>query len=157
MYCSQSLCRHRGLKKEEEGLAGWGLTPTKLSVQWGDTLGHFWALDHSWSITSALITGKETKSQHENQYAQERFILITDTWEVVWRNKLSHFRLGGKALSFPPPINKMIAVNKTNPQQLLTLKPAGLLHLHQCAKTTLPIKYNNIFLRLGTTARTKAY
>lgn len=95
--------------------------------------------------------GDKTELTPENQCAQGRFILITNTWEVVWRNKVI-VRLGGKA-GFFPPINKMIAVKKTKPQQLLSVKATGFLQLHPCAKPALPIKYKNKFLCSGTRAR----
>lgn len=47
----------------------------------------------------------------------------------------------------------MIAVKKTKPQQLLTVKSTGFLQLHPRAKTALPIKYKNKFLCSGTRAR----
>lgn len=58
----------------------------------------------------------------------------------------------GKA-GFFPPINKMIAVKKTKPQQLLTVKSTGFLQLHPRAQPALPIKYKNKLLFSGTRPR----
>lgn len=143
-HCSQALCGSRALEEEEEDSAGWDLTITKLSMQQVPPQlgGHF---------SPYQGKGDKTELTPENQCAQGRFILITNTWEVVWRNKVI-VRLGGKA-GFFPPINKMIAVKKTKPQQLLSVKATGFLQLHPCAKPALPIKYKNKFLCSGTRAR----
>ena len=44
--------------------------------------------------------GDKTELTQENQYTQGRFILFANTWEVVWRNKVSNLQTGRKSMGF---------------------------------------------------------